>query len=139
VDDHPHARRRRVGAPDAALTAGLVAATAPDLAADVVSEGLELLSAPNAATLKPELAALRGDGQRIGLRPAEPDIPGWTITRTPAGFAWERRTRPADVVLTGAVHDLLLVFTRRLPPEDARVTVTGDAALLQHWLAHTAF
>ncbi len=124
---------------DAALTAGFVAATAPDLAADAVSEGLELLSSPNAATLKPDLAALRGDGQRIGLRPAEPDVPGWTITRTPAGVAWERRTPPADVVLTGAVHDLLLVFARRLPPDDARVTVTGDAALLQHWLAHTAF
>ena len=124
---------------DAALTAGRPFTTPPDLAADVVSEGLELISAAGAAMVKPQLAGLRGDGETIGLRPAEPDVAGWTITRTPAGVTWERRTTEADVVLAGPVRDLLLVFARRLAPADASVSVTGDARLLEHWLAHTAF
>jgi uncharacterized protein (TIGR03083 family) len=124
---------------DAALTAGRPFAIPPDLAADVVSEGLELISAAGAAMLKPELAGLRGDGETIGLRPAEPDLAGWTIIRTPAGVAWDHRTTEADVVLVGPLRDLLLVFARRLAPAEANVTVTGDARLLEHWLAHTAF
>jgi uncharacterized protein (TIGR03083 family) len=124
---------------DAALTAGTAPAIAPDLAADAVSEGLGLIAASGAAGLKPELAALRGDGETIALHPQQPGPPGWAITRTPAGVAWERRTAPADVVLTGSVTQVLLVFSRRVPPTEARVTISGDAALLEHWLAHTAF
>lgn len=125
---------------DAALTAGRELVVAPDLAAHAISEGLELLSSPEAATLTPELAELRGDHRTIGLRPTEPDVPGWTITRTPTGVTWQRETEePADVVVTGAVQDVMLVFARRLPPGTAAVTVTGEAALLDHWLSHTAF
>ncbi len=40
---------------------------------------------------------------------------------------------------TGPVQDLLLVFARRLAPADAaELKVTGDASLLDHWLARTA-
>jgi acyl-CoA synthetase (NDP forming) len=42
----------------------------------------------------------------------------------------------ADVTLAGPVEDLLLVLTRRLPAD--RVTITGDHALAEHWLARTA-
>jgi uncharacterized protein (TIGR03083 family) len=137
---HADAALTACGAVRSLHSAPLRAATiAPDLAADVVSEGLELLSAPDAATLKPELAQLRGDGETIGLHPTEPDVPGWTLTRTPAGPRWERRTAPADVVLAGAVQEVMLVFARRLPLDHTGVTVSGDAALLAHWLAHTAF
>ncbi|MFC7586926.1 hypothetical protein ACFQYP_26735 [Nonomuraea antimicrobica] len=40
-----------------------------------------------------------------------------------------------DVELSGPVAECMLVLARRLPPRD----VTGDRALLEHWLAHTAF
>ncbi|MEV6828117.1 maleylpyruvate isomerase family mycothiol-dependent enzyme [Amycolatopsis sp. NPDC051102] len=118
---------------DAALTGGDAFTVAPDHAADAISEWLEVLADPVAASLKPAFAELRGTGQTLGLAPD--DGPGWLITRSPDGVRWTRETTPADVTLAGPVQDLLLVFTRRLPLD--RVTVTGDAALAAHWLAHT--
>jgi hypothetical protein len=42
-------------------------------------------------------------------------------------------------VVSGEVADLMLVCSRRLPLDDARVEVTGDRALMEHWLARMAF
>jgi uncharacterized protein (TIGR03083 family) len=122
---------------DAAIAAGQAFTIAPDLAADTISEGLDLLSSAAVADLKPALAELRGDGQRIQLRPEEGA--GWSITRTPTGVRWERRTADADLVVAAPVRELLLVFSRRIAPDDRRLTITGDRALLDHWWAHTAF
>ncbi|XES01382.1 hypothetical protein HEP87_63550 [Streptomyces sp. S1D4-11] len=79
---------------------------------------------------------MRGRGERIGFRPRSTE--GWVITRAPEALRWERGPVMADAVVSGAVADLMLVFSHRLPPEDDRVTVTGDRALLNHWLAHVA-
>jgi uncharacterized protein (TIGR03083 family) len=124
---------------DAALTVGTPFEITPDLAADAISEGLEMLSAPGAQTLKPALAELNGQGQTLQLRPEDRSRAGWLITRTPGGVTWDRSTADGDVVVTGAVADLLLVFTRRLPADDHRVKITGDRPLLDHWLTNTAF
>lgn len=123
---------------DAAIAAERPFTIAPDLAAEAISEGLGLISAAGAAGLKPELGELRGDGQTLLLRPADVEA-GWLITRGPGGVTWERDTGDADVVVAAPVTDLLLVFSRRIPPDDARLTITGDRTLLQHWWAHTAF
>nr|BFE28143.1 maleylpyruvate isomerase family mycothiol-dependent enzyme [Actinomadura rugatobispora] len=127
---------------DAALALGRPFALADDLAADALGEGLELLAWPGAQQARPALAGLRGDGQTLRLQPRDGD--GWLITRTPEGIAWERdgggpAVQEGDVVLHGRAADLLLVFTRRIPPEDPRVQVKGDAGLLAHWLERTAF
>ncbi|SEF86999.1 TIGR03083 family protein [Thermomonospora echinospora] len=125
---------------DATAAVGRKVGYRPELAADTISEGLELLSAPTSAQARPTLAELRGRGERLLLRPAEPAVrPGWMITRAPEGVRWERGDGPADVTLGGTVTELLLVFSRRLPPEKADVEITGDTALLDHWLARTAF
>ncbi|MBF8192739.1 maleylpyruvate isomerase family mycothiol-dependent enzyme [Nonomuraea sp. K274] len=118
---------------DAAVTTGAAFAIADDLAADVITEGMELLSAPGVEAFKPELAELRGRGETLGLRPSS--MTGWLVTRTPDGVRWERGRADADVVVSGTVAELMLVFSRRVPPGD----VTGDRALLDHWLARTAF
>jgi uncharacterized protein (TIGR03083 family) len=123
---------------DAAITAGRPFTISPDLAADTLSEGLGLISAAGAADLKPELGELRGHGQTLQLRPTDVE-PGWLITREPGGVTWERRTADADVVVDAPVRDLLLVFSRRVAPDDTRLTITGDRALVDHWWAHTAF
>ncbi|MGO4418620.1 maleylpyruvate isomerase family mycothiol-dependent enzyme, partial [Streptomyces sp. MCAF7] len=107
----------------------------PGLAADAVTQYLELLSSPLAEALKPAVAALRGAGS-IGLRPSAGSIEGWVITRTPTGVSWRRGPGPTDVTVTGAVEDLLLVLMRRLPPQ--RVAIEGDGPLFDHWLAHSA-
>ncbi|MEV4310798.1 maleylpyruvate isomerase family mycothiol-dependent enzyme [Actinocrispum sp. NPDC049592] len=119
---------------DAAFATGATFEVAPDLAADAISEWLEVLSNPVTPTLKPAFAELRGTGQTLELRPYTGM--GWLITRTPNGVQWERSTDTADVTLAGPIKDLLLVLTRRLPVD--QVTVTGDRSLADHWLAHTA-
>ncbi|WP_043486486.1 MULTISPECIES: maleylpyruvate isomerase family mycothiol-dependent enzyme [Streptomyces] len=124
-----------VHAVDAALLAGVPYALEPDLAADAVTQCLELLSSPVAEALKPAVAALRGAGS-IGLRPSEGAIEGWVITRTQTGVSWRRGPGRADVTVTGAVEDLLLVLMRRLPPQ--HVAIDGDGQLFDHWLAHSA-
>lgn len=119
---------------DAAFATDTAFDVAPDLAEDAITEWLEILSDPAAASLKPAFAELRGTGQTLRLDPGTPD--GWLITRTPDGVTWTRGTADADVTLAGPAPDLLLVFSRRLPAD--HVTITGDRALAEHWLAHTA-
>ncbi|HEY4453479.1 MAG TPA: maleylpyruvate isomerase family mycothiol-dependent enzyme [Pseudonocardiaceae bacterium] len=122
---------------DAALAAGVEFEVEPGLAADTISEALGLIGDPVAAQQLPSLVELRGTGQTLQFRPTEPEEPGWLITRTPDGPVARRANADADVLVSGPVRDLLLVFSRRRPPSD--VTVTGDAELLDHWLARTAF
>ncbi|MBO2464765.1 maleylpyruvate isomerase family mycothiol-dependent enzyme [Actinomadura violacea] len=124
---------------DAAFTTGVGYAIAPDVAADGITEWLSLVTEPAAATLQPKLAELRGRGETLSLRPSEPSVPGWVITRAPDGLGRERADRDGDMTVAGPVRDLMLVFARRLPPDGADVKVTGDRALLDHWLARTAF
>ncbi|WP_290058258.1 maleylpyruvate isomerase family mycothiol-dependent enzyme [Amycolatopsis solani] len=119
---------------DAAFAAGAAFEVAPDLAADAISEWLDVLSDPVTPTLNPAFAELRGTGQTLRADPG--DGPGWLITRTPDGVRWNHAAGPADTTLAGPVGDLLLVLTRRLPA--GRVTITGDPTLAEHWLAHTA-
>ncbi|MEQ4725787.1 maleylpyruvate isomerase family mycothiol-dependent enzyme [Nonomuraea sp. B19D2] len=121
---------------DAAVTTGGGFGIADDLAANVIVEGLEMLASPGAEAVKPELVELRGNGERLGLRPDQGD--GWVITRSPQGMWWEHGPVAADVVLSGAVTYLMLVCNRRLPLDDDRVAITGDRALMEHWLAHMA-
>lgn len=118
---------------DAALATGASFDVAPDLATDAISEWLEVLSNPAIETLKPGLAALRGAGQTLQV--CADDGACWLITRSPNGVRWSRATADADAALTGPVADLLLVLTRRRSPDE--VTITGDRALVDHWLAHT--
>lgn len=106
---------------------------APALAEDAISEWLDLLAHPVTATLRPDLRQLRGTGETLLLAPA--DTTPWHITRTPDGIRWTRAAAPADVTLGGSIRDVLLALTRRLPTD--AVTITGDRALVDHWLAHT--
>lgn len=123
---------------DAALVSGSAFTLPPDLAAGAICEGLELMATPGSELVKPALAELRGHGETLRLRPTEASMPGWLITRTPEGVAWDRTTADADVVVSAPVRDLLLMFARRLPADGRTLEVTGDSALLEHWLARTA-
>jgi len=119
---------------DAALATGTAFEVAPDLAADAISEWLDILSDPITPSLKPSVAELRGTGQTLQLRTDAGHA--WLITRAPDGVRWAPAAGTADATLAGPVRDLLLVFTRRLPAD--RITITGDRALVDHWLTHTA-
>lgn len=122
---------------DAAFATGAAFEIADDLATEVIDEHLDLLSLPAFAAFRPAVAALRGRGERLGFRPTS--AAGWVVTRTPRALHWQREQPvEADAVASGKVADLMLVLARRIPPEDDRVAVTGDRALLDHWLTHSA-
>ncbi|HEY6421842.1 MAG TPA: maleylpyruvate isomerase family mycothiol-dependent enzyme [Pseudonocardiaceae bacterium] len=127
---------------DAELALGRAFTLEPDLAADAISEWLELLCSPQALTYRPELAELRGDGQILHLHATDPGLGQageWTIRRTPSGPVWEHGHAKGAVAVRGAVVDLLLVLLRRVPPGEAPIEVLGDAGVLEHWLERTRF
>jgi uncharacterized protein (TIGR03083 family) len=111
---------------DAALTAGAPFTVPTARAADVISEGLDLLATPGLATFP-------GDREgTIALRPSTGD--GWLMTRTADGQTWRPGTDDADTTLSGTAQDLLLVLMRRLPLD--HVTVTGDRTLAEELLTY---
>ncbi|HWR49012.1 MAG TPA: maleylpyruvate isomerase family mycothiol-dependent enzyme [Pseudonocardiaceae bacterium] len=127
---------------DAELALGREFALEADLAADAISEWLGLLSPARAVDVRPELAALRGEGQILHLHSTDPGLGEageWIVRRTPSGPVWEHGHAKGDVAVRGPVVDLLLVVMRRVPPTEASISVLGDASVLEHWLEHTRF
>jgi uncharacterized protein (TIGR03083 family) len=124
---------------DAALAAQRPYTTEPDLAAGALDEWFELVTDPDSVAGDPELTELLGTGQTLHLHAT--DVPGaeWLIVRGPDRLQVTRAHARADVALRGALTDLLLAFQRRLPLDSDRLDVLGDRALLDHWLARTAF
>lgn len=125
---------------DAALTAEIQYILDPAIAADGISEGLTLLTSPEAAVGKPELVGLRGTGEVLHLHATDDGLGEageWIIERTPDGPVWTPGHRKGDVAVRGPAADLLLVLYRRRPAET--VEVLGDRALLDHWLELARF
>jgi uncharacterized protein (TIGR03083 family) len=127
---------------DVELALGREFAVEADLAADAISEWLELLSSTKAVEVRPEFAALRGEGEILHLHSTDPGLGEageWIVRRTPSGPVWEHGHAKGDVAVRGAVVDLLLVLMRRVPPTEAPISVLGDASVLDDWLEHTRF
>lgn len=124
---------------DAALTAKVPYAMAPDLAADTIDEWLDIVAFAAGSGYDPRAAELRGGGRSIHLHAT--DAPGaeWLIEFGEDGFTWRRAHEKATVALRGALTDVMLVFNRRLAPDSDRVEVLGDAELLDFWLARSSF
>ncbi|MEW1690789.1 maleylpyruvate isomerase family mycothiol-dependent enzyme [Streptomyces sp. NPDC091265] len=124
---------------DAALTAKVPYAMAPDLAADTIDEWLEIVAFAQASGDDPGAAELRGAGRSLHLHAT--DAPGaeWLIEFGEDGFTWRRAHERATVALRGPLTDLMLVFNRRLAADSDRVEVLGDAALLDFWLERSSF
>lgn len=127
---------------DVELAQGRDFALEPDLAADGISEWLDIIRSPQALEYRPELRELLGDGQVLHLHSTDAGLGEageWIVRRTPSGLIWEHGHAKGDVAVRGAVVDLLLVLMRRVPPADATIQVLGDSTVLDHWLARTAF
>lgn len=107
----------------------------PALAEDAVDELLVNLA--DAEAFSPWVSALRGDGERLGLRSTGSGRT-WTVTLLPGGFAVAAGAGGAGVELAGPALQLLLVLYRRSAPGDADVTCTGNGALVDFWLEHSA-
>ena len=128
---------------DVSVAVGQDFVVGPELAADGVSELLELLASPGAGERRPETwGRLAGEGQTLHFHATDEGLGEageWFVRRTPAGIAWEHGHAKGDVAVRGPAGTLLLALYRRVPPDDPGLDVLGDRELLDHWLAHTAF
>ena len=117
--------------------AELALGTAPSFTAEVAVDGVEELldNLPHAKYFRPSVAELKGDGQVLAF--VSPDA-SWTIPLHADGFDWVRDAAPdADATFTApSASDLLLTLYGRRGPAPGEIT--GDAALVEHWLTHSS-
>jgi uncharacterized protein (TIGR03083 family) len=122
---------------DVELVAGGLGQVAADLAADGVSDMLETAATLSRADWASDFA-LAGAGET--LRFAAMDCPTvWIAERATDGVTWREGDGAAGVSVSAPARELLLLLNRRIEPEHDGVEVTGDRALLDHWLLHTKF
>ncbi|MGH9091252.1 MAG: maleylpyruvate isomerase family mycothiol-dependent enzyme [Acidimicrobiales bacterium] len=121
------------------VDAELVGGREPVVPAAVAADGIDELLANLPARLagSEAAAALRGRGEVVTVRAT--DVPAaWAIRLDADGFSAGEDPGRADAVLAGPAAGLLLALYRRRTPAEAGVTVDGDPALAERWLAHTA-
>jgi uncharacterized protein (TIGR03083 family) len=110
---------------------------APDLPVGVAVEGIDeqLENLPFVARWNGEVGRLRGAGETLGFTAT--DAPAsWRVRLEPDGWWWDRGSDGGDVVAEAVAVDLLLLMVGRPVPD---LAVRGDRALLDRWLAATAF
>jgi uncharacterized protein (TIGR03083 family) len=128
---------------DAQLAAGAEPEGAIDseVAADAIDEWLTLLTAGilgNADDRTKPLAA----GAALHIHATDDGLGGrgeWMIRQDSGGLTVGPGHGKGDAALTGPAASLLLVLVRRRPVSDPAVTVYGDSAVVDGWLASTAF
>jgi uncharacterized protein (TIGR03083 family) len=127
---------------DAQLAAGAEPepVIAAEVAADAIDEWLMLLSGGlgNADERAKALPA----GVVLHIHATDDELGGrgeWMIRREAGGLTVEPGHGKGDAALTGPAASLLLVLMRRRPVSDPAVTVYGDSAVVDGWLASTAF
>ncbi|MBP2048231.1 uncharacterized protein (TIGR03083 family) [Streptomyces griseochromogenes] len=128
---------------DVYLMAGLPFELDNDVALDCVDFCVSAFGAPAARPfLSPLFSQVPRGGETLSFRSAEPSADGasnWLITCAPDGVRVTRSTAesdPAEATVVATPSDLLLVVKGRLRPENPRMTVLGDRALLDFWLSH---
>jgi uncharacterized protein (TIGR03083 family) len=132
-----------VHAADASAAAGQVPVLPPALAADAIDEWLTVIrpalgGADDGQGLPPG-AAVHVDAAGAGGWVIRRDAGGLTVTRTAGPAAGLAGAGPAGAVLAGPAGALLLVLMGRVPAGDPAVAVSGDAAVLDRWLAAARF
>jgi uncharacterized protein (TIGR03083 family) len=123
---------------DAALALGADYRPPPDVAADAVSEWIELMVLQSRRQPAPPLEpgrTLHLHATDAGLGPTGE----WTITNDEQGLSWTHDHGKGDVALRGPVRDLLFAIVRRRPATELDVEVFGDSAVWDTWLERTPF
>jgi uncharacterized protein (TIGR03083 family) len=115
---------------DAELAVGID----PEFDSVVAADGIEEFIANQPTDHVAELPA----GQTLHLHATDFDGE-WLLTFGPDRVAWERGHAKATAAVRGPVGLLLLFTLGRLRPEDERLEVFGDAALLAAWQEKMAF
>lgn len=123
---------------DAALALGTTFDIPADLAADAVSEWLDI-STGMAKKRHDQPLAL---GSSIHLHAADEGLGPtgeWTVEHDEDGLGWSHSHGKGTVALRGPANDLLLAITRRRSAADLGLEVFGDTATWDTWLDRTPF
>lgn len=125
---------------DAALALGADFSWSPELAADGISEWLDLVTARPGRDGQSLLAG----GQSVHLHATDDGLGSageWTISRSAdtGALSWSHEHGKGSVALRGPARDLFLAVMRRVAVADTDIAVFGDAAVWQDWAEHTAF
>jgi uncharacterized protein (TIGR03083 family) len=111
-----------------------------EVAADAIDEWLTLLSGGFAGAN--ERSAPLPAGAVLHIHATDSGLGGrgeWMIRHDEGGLIVEPGHGKGDAALSGPAASLLLVLMRRRPVSDPAVTVYGDGAVAEDWLASTAF
>ncbi|MCV7228333.1 maleylpyruvate isomerase family mycothiol-dependent enzyme [Mycolicibacterium komossense] len=123
---------------DAAIAAGTGFELAPALAADAISEWLDITTHPRPGAAPPLEA-----GQALHLHAHDEGLGSageWMITADADGaLKWSHGHGKGSAAVRGRSVDLLLAITRRRPISELDVEMLGDDAVWQSWLDRTAF
>jgi uncharacterized protein (TIGR03083 family) len=112
-----------------------------DVAADAIDEWLTLLTGGILGNADDRANALPA-GVALHIHATDDALGGrgeWMIRHDADGLTVEPGHGKGDAALTGPATTLLLVLMRRKPVPDPAVTVHGDNAVVDGWLASTAF
>ena len=127
---------------DAQLAAGAEPEPAieAEVAADAIDEWLTLLAGGHVNADERARALPAGAG--LHVHATDDGLGGrgeWMIRHDAGSLTVEPGHGKGDAALTGPAASLLLVLMRRRPASDPAVTVYGDSAVVDGWLASTAF
>jgi uncharacterized protein (TIGR03083 family) len=123
---------------DAALAVGGDYQLPAELAADGLSEWLDLVAARPAASGP---APLR-PGDTLHLHATDPDLGDtgeWFVRSEADGVSWAHGHQKGQVAVRARAVDLLLAAMRRTRSNHGRVEVLGDPAVWRTWLERTGF
>jgi uncharacterized protein (TIGR03083 family) len=128
---------------DAQLAAGAEPEPVIDaeVAADAMDEWLTLLTGGILGNADERTNALTA-GAALHIHATDDGLGGraeWTIRHNAGGLTVKPGHDRGDAALTGPAASVLLVLMRRRPVPDPAVTVYGDSAVVDGWLASTAF
>jgi uncharacterized protein (TIGR03083 family) len=122
---------------DAALALGVPYVVEPEVAADAVSEWLDLLVARPAddGPALPAGATLHLHATDDGLGAAGE----WMVRGSESGITWGHGHGKGDAAVRGSAADLLLAMTRRIEADAPGLQVLGDEPTWATWLERTPF
>ena len=112
-----------------------------EVAADAIDEWLMLLAGGILGNADERPRALPA-GAGLHVHATDDGLGGrgeWMIRHDAGGLTVELGHGKGYAALTGPAASLLLVLMRRRPVSDPAVTVYGDSAVVDGWLASTAF
>ncbi|KKW62112.1 maleylpyruvate isomerase family mycothiol-dependent enzyme [Mycolicibacterium elephantis] len=122
---------------DAALALGVDYDPPPELAADGISEWIELMTVNASQSSAPvdRGRSLHLHATDDGLGPAGE----WTVVNAEDGVTWTHDHGKGDVALRGPVKDLLLAIVRRRSAGEGGLELFGDVKVWDAWLERTPF